>query len=120
MMANGWLQIIIYIALVAAFVVPFGGFMYRVFAGERTWLTPVLRPVETAFYRISGVDPAREQSWIRYSIGLLLFNLVGFLAVYALQRLQAVLPFNPAAMSAVSPDSSLNTAVSFATNTNWQ
>lgn len=120
MTANGWLQIVIYVALVVAFVVPFGGFMYRVFAGERTWLTPVLRPVENAFYRVSGVDPAREQNWISYSVALLLFNLVGFLAVYALQRLQAVLPFNPASMAGVSPDSSLNTAVSFATNTNWQ
>jgi K+-transporting ATPase ATPase A chain len=116
----GWLQIIIYCAVVVALVVPLGGYMTRVFGGERTFLTPVLRPVEIVLYRIGGVDERREQHWTTYTIAMLLFHVGGFVILYALLRLQAQLPLNPAEMSAVAPDLSFNTAVSFITNTNWQ
>ncbi len=120
MTVNGWLQIAIYVVLVTAPVIPLGAFMAKVFAGERTFLSPVLRPVEAVFYRVSGVDPAREQNWLSYAFALLLFNLVGFLLLYALQRLQGTLPFNPQGLAGVSPDLALNTSISFTTNTNWQ
>jgi potassium-transporting ATPase potassium-binding subunit len=120
MTVNGWVQIAIFAAIIAAITVPLGGYMTRVFAGERTFLSPVLRPVETLFYRICGVDPDREQNWIVYSVGVLLFNLFLCLTLYALMRLQAGLPFNPQGFAGVAPDLTLNTAVSFTTNTNWQ
>ena len=120
MTINGWLQIAFYMAVLTALVVPLGRFMASVFEGERTFLSPVLRPVETALYRISGVDETREQGWLTYTVAMLLFNAAGFIAMYGLLRLQAFLPFNPADQSAVTPDLSFNTAVSFATNTNWQ
>jgi len=120
MTVNGWIQIAIFAVIVAAIVVPFGGYMTRVFAGERTLLSPVLRPVETVFYRLSGVDVAREQNWLSYAFAALLFNLCGFALLYALQRLQGVLPFNPQGFAGVSPDLALNTSISFTTNTNWQ
>jgi K+-transporting ATPase ATPase A chain len=122
MTANGWLQIAIYALLVAAITLPLGAYMTKVFAGERTFLTPVLRPVETLFYRASGVDPAHDQHWVTYAIGVLLFNLVGFALLYALQRLQGALPLtlNPQAFPGVAPDLALNTSISFVTNTNWQ
>ena len=120
MTVNGWLQIAIYIAIIAAITVPLGGYMTRVFAGERTLLSPVLRPVEAMFYRLSGVDPGREQNWIVYTVGMLLFNLVAFLTLYVLMRVQGPLPFNPQGFSGVAPDLALNTAISFTTNTNWQ
>jgi K+-transporting ATPase ATPase A chain len=94
--------------------------MARLFEGERTFLSPVLGPVERGIYRLSGVDEKSEQSWVVYTVAMLLFSIVGFLLLYALQRLQDLLPFNPQDMSAVSPDSSFNTSVSFVTNTNWQ
>jgi K+-transporting ATPase ATPase A chain len=120
MTINGWLQIGFYLIVLTALVVPLGRFMADVFEGERTFLTSVLRPVESAIYRLSGVDEKREQDWLTYTVAMLLFNAVGFLAVYGIMRLQALLPFNPAEQSAVTPDLSFNTAVSFATNTNWQ
>ena len=120
MTANGWLQIIVYFVVLTALVLPLGRFMARVFEGERTFLSPVLRPVEIGLYRLAGVDAAREQHWISYTIAMLLFNAAGFALVYALQRFQAVLPLNPADMSAVAPDLAFNTAVSFTSNTNWQ
>jgi len=120
MTANGWIQIAIFAAIVAAVVIPLGGYMTRVFAGERTVLSPVLRPVETVLYRLSGVDSAREENWITYGVGVLLFNLAGFALLYALQRLQGLLPLNPQALPAVAPDLALNTSISFITNTNWQ
>jgi K+-transporting ATPase ATPase A chain len=121
MTANGWLQIAIFAALVAALVVPFGAYMTRVFAGERTLLSPVLRPVERLFYGLSGVDETREQNWLAYAAGVVLFNLAGFVLLYALQRLQGAIPFfNPQGMSGVAPDLALNTSISFTTNTNWQ
>jgi potassium-transporting ATPase potassium-binding subunit len=120
MTLNGWLQIAFYFVVLTALVVPLGRFMALVFEGQWNFLTPVLQPVETGLYRISGVDETREQHWITYTVAMLLFNLAGFLIVYALQRLQAYLPLNPAGQSAVPADLSFNTAVSFATNTNWQ
>jgi K+-transporting ATPase ATPase A chain len=120
MTINGWIQIAIYFAVLTALVVPLGRYMARVFEGERTFLSPVLRPVEWFLYRASGVDETREQHWITYTVAMLLFNAAGFVLVYAIQRMQDVLPLNPADMSAVSSDLAFNTAVSFTTNTNWQ
>jgi K+-transporting ATPase ATPase A chain len=117
---NGWIQIALYFAVLTALVVPLGRFMANVFQGERTFLTPVLRPVEVLFYRLSGVDETREQHWLSYTAAMLLFNLCGFLLLYALLRLQAVLPLNPQGMAPVAADLAFNTAVSFTTNTNWQ
>src|ERR1700712_2543809 len=116
----GWIQIFLYCAIVVALVPPLGSYMTRVFNGERTFLSPVLRPVEAALYAAGGVDEKREQHWLTYTIAMLLFHIGGFLILYALMRLQAMLPFNPAEQSAVAPDLSFNTAVSFITNTNWQ
>ncbi len=116
----GWIQIILYCAIVVALVKPLGWYMTHVFNGERTFLSPVLRPVEVVLYRLGGVDEKREQHWLTYTIAMLFFHVGGFLILYALMRLQAVLPFNPAEQSAVAPDLSFNTAVSFITNTNWQ
>jgi K+-transporting ATPase ATPase A chain len=116
----GWIQIILFCAIVVALAKPLGGYMTRIFNGERTLLSPVLRPVETGLYWIGGVDEKREQHWLTYTVAMLLFHVGGFLVLYALMRLQAVLPFNPQQQSAVAPDLSFNTAISFITNTNWQ
>jgi len=116
----GWIQILLFCGIIVALVKPLGWYMTRVFNGERTLLSPVLRPVETALYRISGVDETREQHWLTYAVAMLLFHVGGFLIIYAVMRLQAVLPFNPAGQTAVSEDLSFNTAISFITNTNWQ
>src|SRR6201984_260344 len=120
MTAIGWIQILLYCAIIVALVKPLGWYMTRVFNGERTFLTPVLRPVEVALYRISGVDERREQHWLTYTVAMLLFHVGGFFIIYGLMRLQALLPFNPAGQSAVAEDLSFNTAISFITNTNWQ
>src|ERR1700683_3041396 len=116
----GWIQIILYCAIVVALVKPLGWYMTRVFNGERTFLSPILRPVEAGLYWIGGVDEKREQHWLTYTVAMLLFHVGGFLILYAVMRLQAVLPFNPAGQSAVPEDLSFNTAISFITNTNWQ
>jgi potassium-transporting ATPase potassium-binding subunit len=116
----GWIQILLYCAIIVALVKPLGGYMTHVFNGERTFLSPVLRPVERAIYWAGGVDERREQSWLMYAVGMLLFHVGGFLILYALLRFQGLLPFNPAEQSAVAEDLSFNTAVSFITNTNWQ
>src|SRR6202163_373688 len=120
MTAIGWIQIILYCAIIVALVKPLGGYMTRVFNGERTFLSPILRPVEAGLYWIGGVDERREQHWLTYTVAMLLFHVGGFLIIYAVMRLQAVLPFNPADQSAVAQDLSFNTAISFITNTNWQ
>jgi K+-transporting ATPase ATPase A chain len=120
MTINGWIQIAIYFLVLTVLVVPLGRYMARVFEGERTFLTPVLRPVEVFLYRAAGVDETREQHWLTYTVAMLLFNAAGFVLLYAILRLQAVLPFNPADQSAVPADLAFNTAVSFTTNTNWQ
>jgi K+-transporting ATPase ATPase A chain len=116
----GWLQIILYCVIIVAMVTPLGWYMTRVFNGERTFLSPILRPVEIAIYRIGGVDETREQHWVTYTVAMLLFHAGGFLILYGVMRLQAILPFNPAEQSAVAEDLSFNTAISFITNTNWQ
>jgi K+-transporting ATPase ATPase A chain len=120
MTINGWIQIVFYCAIVIALVKPLGWYMTRVFNGERTFLWPVMQPVEGALYRVAGVDPAREQHWLTYTLAMLFFHLGGFVILYAVMRLQAVLPFNPAGQPAVPADLSFNTATSFITNTNWQ
>jgi K+-transporting ATPase ATPase A chain len=117
---NGWLQIALFCAIIIVLVKPFGGYITRVFAGERTLLSPVLGPVERGFYRLGGVDERSEQNWVAYAVSMLLFSLVGFASLYALMRFQAVLPFNPAGQSAVEEGLAFNTAMSFDTNTNWQ
>jgi potassium-transporting ATPase potassium-binding subunit len=120
MTAIGWIQIILFCAIIVALVKPLGWYMTRVFNGERTFLSPILRPVEVALYWIGGVDEKREQHWVTYTVAMLFFHVGGFLILYALMRLQAVLPFNPAEQSSVAEDLSFNTAISFITNTNWQ
>ena len=116
----GWIQILLFCAIITALVKPLGGYMTRVFNGERTFLSFLLHPIEGGLYRIAGVDEKREQHWLTYTVSLLLFHVGGFIVLYALLRLQASLPFNPMEQSAVAPDLSFNTAVSFITNTNWQ
>jgi K+-transporting ATPase ATPase A chain len=116
----GWAQIVLFSAIVVALVKPLGGYMTRIFAGERTFLSPILRPVEFVLYKIGGVDERHEQHWLTYSVAMLFFHIGGFLILYALMRFQAMLPFNPADQSAVAEDLAFNTAVSFITNTNWQ
>jgi K+-transporting ATPase ATPase A chain len=117
---NGWFQIALFCVVIVALAKPFGGYMTRVFAGERTLLSPVLGPVERGFYRLSGVDERTDQNWVAYAVSMLLFSLVGFASLYALMRFQATLPFNPAGQSAVEEGLAFNTAMSFTTNTNWQ
>ena len=116
----GWLQIVLVLFVVVACAVPFSAFIARVYAGERTFLSPVMGPVERAFYRVAGVDPAREQDWFAYTIAMVVFSIAGFLSLYAIQRLQNVLPLNPRGFDAVAPDLAFNTSSSFITNTNWQ
>jgi K+-transporting ATPase ATPase A chain len=115
-----WLQLVLYLVVLLALAKPLGSYMARVFQGERTFLDRILGPVERLIYRVSGVKPDEDMNWKTYAIAMMVFNTLGLLAVYAIQRLQAFLPLNPQALGAVSPDSSWNTAVSFATNTNWQ
>lgn len=116
----GWIQIALYCAIIIALTPIVGGYMTRVFNGEPTWLSPLLRPVETLIYRLGGVDETREQHWLTYTVAMLLFHAGGFAILYAILRLQDVLPFNPAGQGAVAPDLAVNTATSFITNTNWQ
>src|ERR1700756_401290 len=120
MTANGLLQIAIFAAIIVAIAVPFGTYMARVFTGERTFLSPVLGPIESAIYWISGVDAKKEQHWLTYTVAMLLFNLACFASLYALLRLQYYLPYNPQGMTGMEPSLALNTAISFTTNTNWQ
>jgi K+-transporting ATPase ATPase A chain len=117
----GWIQILLYCAIIVAIIPVLGAYMTRVFNGERTFLSPVLRPVEIVLYGIGGVDERREQSSVMYVVTMLFFHAGGFLILYALMRLQGAIPFfNPADQSAVAEDLSFNTAISFITNTNWQ
>jgi len=116
---QGWLQLAIFAVLTTAAVRPLGGYIARSLEG-RSRLARLGAPIETGIYRLAGIDPMREQGWVEYAIALLLFHVVGIVALYALQRLQGALPLNPQHFKAVSPDLALNTAVSFATNTSWQ
>ena len=121
MTINGWLQIFVFLALIFAVTKPLGVFMVRVFAGERTFLDPALRPIERLFYRVTGVDEKREMPWSEYAIAMLLFSGVSMLILYLIQRIQGMLPFNPQHLAAVAPEHlAFNTAASFTTNTNWQ
>jgi potassium-transporting ATPase potassium-binding subunit len=116
----GWVQVLLYCAIIMAITPVLGSYMTRVFNGERTFLSLILRPVELAIYKLAGVDEQHEQHAVTYTVGMLLFHVGGFLILYVLMRVQAALPFNPAEQTAVAPDLSFNTAVSFITNTNWQ
>jgi potassium-transporting ATPase potassium-binding subunit len=120
MVWNAVLQVGIFFLLVTLISVPLGRYMARVFAEERTFLDPVLRPAERAIYRLCGVHPATEMTWGEYTIAILWFSVVGMLVLYALERLQGLLPFNPQGFAGVAPDLAFNTAASFTTNTNWQ
>jgi len=120
MTINGWAQIALYCVIIVALTRPLGGYMTRVFAGERTLLSPLLRPVERGFYALAGVDEKNGQHWLTYAVSVLIFSLFGFVSLYALMRLQAGLPLNPQHLPAVGEHLSFNTAVSFLTNTNWQ
>ena len=120
MTLNGWMQIALYGAVVLALVKPLGLYMTRVFDGERTFLSPVLGPIERGLFRVSGIDARQEQTWLGYAGAMVVFNLLGFVLLYAILRLQAVLPLNPADQAAVAPDLAFNTSTSFVTNTNWQ
>ena len=113
-------QVLLYFGLLIAVTPLLGGYMKRVFEGERTLLSPVLRPVEGLFYRLSGVRPEEEQPWKQYTVALILFNVLGFLALFLLQLLQGILPLNPEKLAGVEPWLAFNTATSFMTNTNWQ
>jgi potassium-transporting ATPase potassium-binding subunit len=120
MTSNGWLQIALFGVIVIAITRPFGGYMTRVFAGEWTFLSPVLRPLERLVYWCCGVDETQEQSWRTYAVSMVFFGVAGFVTLYALQRLQWYLPFNPQAQTGVEQVLAFNTSVSFVTNTNWQ
>lgn len=120
MTLSGWLQIGLFFLAVLAIIKPLGLYMAHVFSGRRTWLSPVLGPVESGFYKASGIDPQREQGWLGYTLAMLTFSLTGFLALYAILRLQHLLPFNPQGFAGMPADLAFNTAVSFVTNTNWQ
>src|SRR5271157_838603 len=120
MTANGLLQIALYFVVLVALTKPLGAYMAKVFAGERTWLHRPLRPIETAIYRLCGIDENAEQHWTRYAFGVLAFSLVSLLFTYILLRVQKWLPLNPQALGNVGEDLSFNAAASFTTNTNWQ
>jgi K+-transporting ATPase ATPase A chain len=120
MTVNGWLQIIVYLAVILAVTKPMGVFMARVFNREHTFLDPVLRPVERLLYRLTLVDEEHEMRWTEYAFSMLLFSGVSMLVLYLIERTQQILPWNPQKFAAVAPDLALNTAASFTTNTNWQ
>jgi K+-transporting ATPase ATPase A chain len=116
----GWAQIALVLALVLGCAIPLSKLIADVYAGERTFLNRVIGPVERGFYRLAGVDPLREQDWFAYTLAMVAFSIAGFLLLYGVQRLQAVLPLNPRGFDAVAPDLAFNTSISFITNTNWQ
>ncbi len=120
MTTSGLLLIAFYLLIIVLLAKPLGGYMARVYQGERTLLSPILGPVERLAFRLLGVDPEQEMDWKHYVLTLLLFSVLGIAFLYALQRLQGLLPLNPQGLGAVSPDSALNSAVSFVSNTNWQ
>jgi K+-transporting ATPase ATPase A chain len=120
MSGNSLIQIAVYVSALVLLAKPLGSYMARIYEGKFGTVTGLLVPVENLIYRISGVNPSQGQRWAQYALAMLAFNLLGILAVYALQRLQLILPFNPQALPAVTPDSAFNTAISFGTNTNWQ
>jgi K+-transporting ATPase ATPase A chain len=117
---NGWVQIAFFFVVLILLVKPLGSYMALVFQGERTFFDPILRPVERLTYRLSGVDPKEEMDWKVYTVAMLIFSAICVVFVYLLQRLQGLLPLNPQGLGAVDPALAFNTAISFATNTNWQ
>jgi potassium-transporting ATPase potassium-binding subunit len=119
-MSAVWLEVAFYLVVLLLAAKPLGTYMARILEGERTWASRLLGPLERACYRVAGVNPTEEMTWRRYAGAMLAFNVLGLLAVYAIQRLQHTLPLNPQKLGPVTPDSAFNTAVSFATNTNWQ
>jgi len=119
-MTNAIVQVGLFFIIVTLLSVPLGLYMARVFNDERTFLDPVLRPLERFIYRVCGIHPATEMTWYEYAIAMLLFSAAGMILLYGFERLQQFLPFNPQAMGAVAPDLAFNTAASFTTNTNWQ
>ncbi len=124
MTINGWLQILLFFALVLLVTKPLGVFMTQVFTGKRNFLSPILNPIERLIYKVCGVDAEREMDWKEYALSIVFFSVVSGLILYLVQRLQGVLPFNPQGLSGVDvtahTGSSFNTAMSFLTNTNWQ
>ena len=120
MTMNGWLQILFFLLAVFLATPLLGSFMARVFSGQRTWLDPLARPLERVIYRVTGVDETLGMRWTEYATSVLLFSAVSMLVLYAMQRLQGILPWNPQAFGPVPPDLAFNTAASFTTNTNWQ
>ncbi|HUN90361.1 MAG TPA: potassium-transporting ATPase subunit KdpA, partial [Terriglobales bacterium] len=121
MTLNGWLQIFVFLALILAVTKPMGVFMTHVFNREKTFLDPVLRPIERLLYKLTGVDEKHEMRWTEYAVSMLLFSGVSMLLLYAMQRLQLHLPWNPQKLAGVMPEHlAWNTAASFTTNTNWQ
>ena len=121
MTANGWFQILFFLALILAVTKPMGIFMAHVFSRQRTFMDPVLRPIERLLYRVTGVDEDHEMRWTEHAIAMLLFSAVSMLLLYLIQRLQGFLPFNPQKLGTVNPPHlAFNTAASFTTNTNWQ
>src|SRR4249920_3863573 len=120
MTANGYLQLAFYVVVLIGLAKPLGAYMARIYEGQPAFLSRIGGPFERLLYRVCGVNPQHEMRWTEYAVAVMAFNILGLLAVYALQRFQGGLPFNPQDLGAVSPDSSFNTAVSFATNTNWQ
>jgi K+-transporting ATPase ATPase A chain len=119
-MTTEWLQVLLYIGLLLLLVRPLGAYMARVYQGERTFLDPLLKPLERWVYRLGGIDPQAEMDWKAYAAAMLVFNLTGLLVLYALLRLQHFLPLNPQGIRALPPDTAFNAAASFASNTNWQ
>ncbi len=120
MTANGWFQIGLYLILLLAITKPLGVYMARVFSGEKTFMDPVLRPVERLLYRMTGVDETHEMRWTEYATAMLLLSVVSMILLYVILRVQQWLPWNPQHFGAVAPDLAFNTAASFTTNTNWQ
>src|SRR5580704_13523197 len=116
----GWGEILVTIAITVALAIPLGAYLARVWKGERTWLDPVLRPVEGVLYRGFGVDPNKSQNWFSYGLSMLAFSIASFVVLYLILRFQDLLPFNPQGFKGTSPDLAFNTAISFITNTNWQ
>src|SRR5580692_7120291 len=120
MSANGWFQFAVYSVILLAVTRPVGLYLARVLEGQRTWLDPILRPVERLIYKLAAVRADREMNWREYAFSLLGFSAISMIVTYAIERLQAVLPWNPQHLAAVGPDLAWNTAASFTTNTNWQ
>src|SRR4030088_3090049 len=120
MTTNGWFQIAFFLLLILAVTKPMGVFIARLFNREKTFMDPVLRPLERLLYRVTGVDENHEMRWTEYAVSMLLFSVVSMLVLYVMERAQAFLPFNPQKLAGVPPALAFNTAASFTTNTNWQ